>query len=598
MENNFLFLKIKMKKQETSSKSESEISLVSTIKVPPDIGKLTSIVDSLLSLNSENIETNVEKVIEASTIEDRMTILKIIGISIKSNPLEIEEYAKFVELFYSKTETKMTKEEFNILPNNIQQIILSGSYLTDDEIQSFDRRRPTKEEIKNISIKNTIEKGTIEFLIMKDDVESLKSKYERDNINHNFFNIKNIEKESTITNLMFCALCKSEKCFKFFINEGNEITDKEVEFLARYGTKPMCEICPSDTLPLFESYYKTSIEYNNNEATDFIIKSCGYHKMNIKNAIRSFNTRAVLYHINKIDRNNSTPLKLAIEESYYFVEYLLNNGANVNNESFIESCKSHDLRIFNLLLEKGTDINAINNDDETALFASCNGNSNKEIFKILVSKGANIKEKRNNGDNLLHESCENGRLDVVQYLIEQGFDINEENIFFNNIFIFSPNCEGHSPLAIAYDNNEFDIVDFLTSKGAEFNKYEIVESPLIYAIKSGDLTHVKRYISEGIDVNIRDSDNKTPLMHALNKIGNSNKYNSIVNLLIENGADINVKHEGNTTLHMAIEGDANINFIEELISAGFDVNANNIPSFLFCMLYLQIPFFFFSSFTH
>ena len=64
-------------------------------------------------------------------------------------------------------------------------------------------------------------------------------------------------------------------------------------------------------------------------------------------------------------------------------------------------------------------------------------------------------------------------------------------------------------------------------------------------------------------------------MHALSKIGENNNYNIIVNLLIDNGADINLKHKGNTSLHMAIEGESNIKFIEKLISAGFDVNSIN-----------------------
>ena len=573
-----------------STKGKIEIPLISTVKVPPEMSRLTVITDSLLSLNSGNVESVVEKVAEVSTKEDRMTIFNIIGILAKSHPLEIAEYAKFVEFYDSKTGTKFTKEEFEALPSNIQHIILSGPYLTEDEIQTFGVRRPTEKEIIVSSIKNLIEKGSIMELIMNDNVESLKSKYERNNIEHNFFNISNFENEESITNLMFCALCKSEKCFQFLVNEGNEVSDKEIEFLTRYGTSSMCEMCPSDTLPLFEAYYKTSVEYNNNDVSDFIIKTCGYRKMNIKNAIKSFNTRALLYHIshgedvNKIDRNNKIPLDVGIETSYYFVEYLINKGSNISKESFIESCKISDIRIFKLLLENVADINSTNYTlDENALFASCNKQSNKEIFKILVSNGANINEKQNNGDNLLHEACKNGRLDIVQYLIEQGFNTNEENIhFFNNIF---SNHEGHSPLAIAYENNEFEIVDFLISIGAKFNEYETVESPLIYASKSGDISRVKQYISEGIDVNTPDSSNKTSLMHALNKIGKNNNYNIIVNHLIDNGADINLKYEGNTALHMAIKGKADIKFIEKLISSGFDVNAINVSIFILYFLY-------------
>ena len=165
-------------------------------------------------------------------------------------------------------------------------------------------------------------------------------------------------------------------------------------------------------------------------------------------------------------------------------------------------------------------------------------------------------------------------------------------------FFFFSNYEGHSPLAIAYDNNQFEIADFLASNGAEFNEYEIVESPLIYASKFGNLERVKQYISEGIDVNVRDSDNKTSLMHALDKISENNNYNFIVNLLIDKGADINLKYEGNTSLHMAIKGKSDIKFIEKLISAGFDVNSINIPFFYSLFSLLTNSILFISLFSH
>ena len=117
--------------------------------------------------------------------------------------------------------------------------------------------------------------------------------------------------------------------------------------------------------------------------------------------------------------------------------------------------------------------------------------------------------------------------------------------------------------------------------GAEYNKYEIVESPLIYASKFGDLSRVKQYLSEGIDVNIRDSDEKTALMYALDKVSENDNYNNIFNLLLDNGADINIDYVWNTTLHMAVKGKADIKFIEKLISAGFDVNAMNVSSLSF-----------------
>ena len=82
-------------------------------------------------------------------------------------------------------------------------------------------------------------------------------------------------------------------------------------------------------------------------------------------------------------------------------------------------------------------------------------------------------------------------------------------------------------------------------------------------------------------------------MHALSKIGENNNHNIIVNLLIDNGADINLKHKGNTSLHMAIEGESNIKFIEKLISAGFDVNSINELHSLHLIIFSLKAFYFF-----
>lgn len=63
------------------------------------------------------------------------------------------------------------------------------------------------------------------------------------------------------------------------------------------------------------------------------------------------------------------------------------------------------------------------------------------------------------------------------------------------------------------------------------------EENFLKAIKEENLEEVKTIISTGIEIDLKDEDNWTPLMHACEK----NKKTEIVSLLLESGANINQK---------------------------------------------------------
>ncbi len=76
-----------------------------------------------------------------------------------------------------------------------------------------------------------------------------------------------------------------------------------------------------------------------------------------------------------------------------------------------------------------------------------------------------------------------------------------------------------------------------------------INHKLMMACHCGDLNLVKRFISEGADPNYHDYTNSNfPLMEA------SYRYNNeVIEFLIENGADINLRNKnGNTALHKAV----------------------------------------------
>ena len=102
---------------------------------------------------------------------------------------------------------------------------------------------------------------------------------------------------------------------------------------------------------------------------------------------------------------------------------------------------------------------------------------------------------------------------------------------------------------------------------------EYASTPLHYACREGNLEIINLLIKEGANVNSKNHYSTIyPLFDVINSMNNQKEYFLIIQLLIENGADINkVDSFGNTLLYHAIEKE-NIELIELLIQLDCDIN--------------------------
>ena len=83
--------------------------------------------------------------------------------------------------------------------------------------------------------------------------------------------------------------------------------------------------------------------------------------------------------------------------------------------------------------------------------------------------------------------------------------------------------------------------------------------------------YIRVLISEGADVNARDTDGLTPLMIAA-------KFSStpeIVQLLLEKGAEVNARSRSGWTPLMYAASNSNLEIVQLLLEKGADVNARN-----------------------
>jgi formylglycine-generating enzyme required for sulfatase activity len=96
------------------------------------------------------------------------------------------------------------------------------------------------------------------------------------------------------------------------------------------------------------------------------------------------------------------------------------------------------------------------------------------------------------------------------------------------------------------------------------------ETPLMIASRKDNLKKVKILIDQGADVNVRDNDEKTPLM-----ISSGKGYNEISKLLIDQGANLNLRNSsGETPLIVALKNEQK-ETAELLVANGADINARD-----------------------
>ena len=209
---------------------------------------------------------------------------------------------------------------------------------------------------------------------------------------------------------------------------------------------------------------------------------------------------------------------------------------------------------------------------------------NKEIYlstiNELLEQGADVNEKDKWETPLFHHVSSSGDTDLIQKFLDHGVDVNGKDEFGGTaleLAIISGNLEAvkliinhggvtKTAISTAISSKRLDIAEFLIKEvGADVNEQGSIVglTPLISAVFSAQPKIVKLLIDHGADVNLKSKTSYTPLMIAAEK-GNL----EIVKTLVNHGADLNTRNEKNfTALYHAMEKD-NIDVIKFLIKKG------------------------------
>ena len=186
----------------------------------------------------------------------------------------------------------------------------------------------------------------------------------------------------------------------------------------------------------------------------------------IKKLIESKNLD-VNYNLDIDEYSKSTPLIQAIKyKQTDIINYLLENNADVNLKEELTGftplmASLHDITITELLIEKGADIEAKDDDGINALVYASTYN-NEEMVKFLLEKGADantVCEIENEHTDIastpLMNAAYRGNTNIINMLLENGADINYTTDF------------GMTALMMAASFNQFEAAKVLLENNAD-----------------------------------------------------------------------------------------------------------------------------------
>jgi len=309
--------------------------------------------------------------------------------------------------------------------------------------------------------------------------------------------------------------------------------------------------------------------------------------------------------------------------------YLINNGAEIDciyNEAphgrftpLKAAITGGDFEIIKLLIDKGANLNEVDAFETAAygLLRKAVEKKRPDIFKFLRDKGVNIDRINFNGCNILHFASMTGNFEMVKALVDSGCVIdyvssrNETALAMSlsvknaeiSRYLFSIGASAKMPekreaelfecaLACGCDDIASDImkksgkdVIFLPAL-IKFKKLDAVKKIIeagaavdqkvgnhylvSHAAREGAMNELKYFIEKGASINVRDVEDRTPLLHAALAGGLDS-----IKFLVEKGADLNAKDSDRNTPLMLSARCGSLDSVKFFREKGQDVNQMN-----------------------
>ncbi|NXU32488.1 ASB2 protein, partial [Thalassarche chlororhynchos] len=205
----------------------------------------------------------------------------------------------------------------------------------------------------------------------------------------------------------------------------------------------------------------------------------------------------------------------------------INTQASDNASALYEACKNGHVPIVEFLLSQGADANKANKDGLLPLHIAAKKGI-CEIVSMLIPVTSRTRVKRS-GISPLHLAAERNNDDVLEELIDAGYDVNtalsnERSCLYED--------RRTTPLYFAVFNNNIYATELLLQAGANPNVDLI--NPLLISIRHGCLKTMKLLLDHGANIDAYISSHPTAFPAT---IMFSMKYLSVLKYLLDLGCD-------------------------------------------------------------
>ncbi len=255
------------------------------------------------------------------------------------------------------------------------------------------------------------------------------------------------------------------------------------------------------------------------------------------------------------DGNDLTPLHFSVLKSHPSVtKYLMANDADLfaidkkmKNSILHMSVANEDVEMIRLIVDEleQKESNKLNNaeetnsktdlqtlldmndeDADTSLLLACKL-KNDEIVQLLIEKGSDVIAVNKQGETTLHLACKNGCFNSVKLIC-------------NFLSVNVVDRDGKTPLHVASSKGKQEIVQLLIDKEALIEATDNSGStPLHLAVKNGEVSTVKCLLENGANVNAQNNERRT-VLH-LSVLSSGFWLSSIRKILLSHGADQEVE---------------------------------------------------------
>ena len=178
-----------------------------------------------------------------------------------------------------------------------------------------------------------------------------------------------------------------------------------------------------------------------------------------------------------------------------------------------------------------------------------------EACQLLINNGISVNNKANTNRSPLQYAIDQNQLETARLLIKAGANINET-------------INAYSLIHRAVRSQSPEMVRLIIANGVQI---EDADPVLVDAVTLQSTAILKTLVEKGANVNARDSRGDTPLLHAI-KSDKITDQNNKIKYLINAGANVNAQNKkGQSPLHQAIDQDK-VALVQLLLKNGADIN--------------------------